>query len=73
MSKTDNGHSAFGYGPVISAFANGQFVNVWQPKSTNSVAHGLERGVFSLGGDFAYNLAQEFFPFTRPRSIRHRH
>ncbi len=73
VSKTDAGHSSFGYGRVISAFAAGQLVNAWQPGSNGSVGNGLERGVFTLGGDLAYNLAQEFFPFVRPKSIRHRH
>lgn len=73
VSKTDSGHSSFGYGRVVSAFAAGQLVNAWQPGSNGTVADGLQRGVFTLGGDLAYNLAQEFFPFVRPRSIRHRH
>ncbi|MDQ2711511.1 MAG: hypothetical protein M3Y24_04620 [Acidobacteriota bacterium] len=73
VSKTDSGHLSFGYGRVVSAFAAGQFVNAWQPGSNGSVGHGLERGVLTLGGDFAYNLGQEFFPFARPKSIRYRH
>ncbi len=71
--KTDNGRSSFGYGRVISAFAAGQFVDLWQPESIDSAGHGVERGFISLGGDFAYNLMQEFIPFTRPHSMRHRH
>jgi hypothetical protein len=73
VCKTDAGHSSFAYGRVASAFAAGQFVNTWQPNSNDAVTDGLERGVFSLAGDLAYNLMQEFFPFTRPRSLRHRH
>ncbi len=73
VCKTDTGHSSLAYGRVISAFAAGQFVNVWQPASTGSVGDGFRRGVFGLGGDFAYNLLQEFFPVARPHSIRHRH
>ncbi len=73
VCKTDAGHSSFAYGRVISAFGAGQLVNTWQPASTGSVDKGLARGVYGLGADFAYNLAQEFFPFTRPRSLRHRH
>lgn len=73
VCKTNAGHSSLAYGKVISAFGAGQLVNTWQPASNRSVNDGLERGVFSLGGDLAYNLAQEFFPFTRPRSLRHRH
>ena len=73
ICKTDDGHSSFAYGKVVSAFAAGQLVNAWQPASNGSVSDGLERGVYSLGGDLAYNLVQEFFPFMRPHSIRHRH
>ena len=73
ICKTDNGRSSFAYGRVVSAFGAGQFVNLWQPNSIDSVGNGIERGFISLGGDFAYNLMQEFIPFTRPRSLRHRH
>lgn len=73
VCKTDAGHSVFAYARVISTFGSAQFVNTWQPNSTGSVGDGLLRGVYGLGGDFAYNLAQEFFHFTRPRSLRHRH
>ena len=73
VCKTDSGHSSLAYGRLVSAFAAGQLVNAWQPGSNGSVADGLERGVFSLGGDLGYNLAQEFFSFARPRSIRHHH
>jgi len=73
ICKTDSGRSSFAYGRVGSAFAAGQLVNAWQPGSNGKVTDGLERGVFSLGGDFGYNLLQEFFPSLRPRSIRHRH
>jgi hypothetical protein len=73
VCKTDTGHSSFAYARVISAFGSGQFVNVWQPASTGGVSNGLERSVYGLGADFAYNFMQEFFPFTRPHSLRHRH
>ena len=73
ICKTDSGHSSFAYGRVISQFAGGQFTNVWQPASTGSVSDGLVRAVIGLGGDAAYNFMQEFIPFTRPHSIRHRH
>lgn len=72
VCKTDAGHSSFAYGKVISSFGAGQLVNTWQPSSTGSVGKGLARSVYGLGGDFAYNLAQEFFHFTRPKSLRHR-
>ena len=73
ICKTDAGHSSFAYGRVISAFGAGQFVNIWQPASTGSVSDGLRRGAYGLGADFVYNLAQEFLPFARPKSLRHRH
>jgi hypothetical protein len=73
VCKTDAGHSSFAYARVISSFGAAQLVNTWQPASTGSVNRGLVRGFYGLGADFAYNLAQEFFPFTRPRSLRHRH
>ncbi len=73
VTQTDSGHASFAYARIGSAFAAGQFVNVWQPASTGSVGDGLKRGVFSLGGDLAFNLMQEFFPFTRPSSMRNRH
>ncbi len=72
VCKTDQGRSSFAYARVASAFAAGQFVNVWEPDSNNGIGDGFERGLFSLSGDFAYNLMQEFFRFTRPRSLRHR-
>lgn len=73
VCKTDDGKSSFAYGRVVSEFAAGQFVNLWQPKSIDGVGNGIERGFIGLGGDFAYNMMQEFIPFTRPSSIRHRH
>ena len=72
VCKTDSDHSSFAYGRVVSAFAAGQLVNAWQPASNASAGNGLRRGVLTLGGDLAYNFAQEFIPFTRPKSIRHR-
>jgi len=71
--KTDAGGDSFAYARVFSAFGAGQFINVWQPKSTGSVADGVKRGFISLGADAAYNFMQEFIPFTRPISIRRRH
>ena len=73
ICKTDKGGSSFAYGRVISQFAGGQFTNVWQPASTGSVSDGLVRAVIGLGADAAYNFMQEFIPFTRPHSLRHRH
>ena len=70
ICKTDADHSSFSYGRVVSAFAAGQLINAWEPGSNGTVGDGLIRGVFTLGGDLAYNFAQEFIPFTRPKSIR---
>lgn len=71
--KKDNGDDSFAYGRVVSAFANGQLVNAWQPASTGTVADGFKRGIYTMGADAAYNFMQEFLPFTRPISLRHRH
>ncbi len=73
VCKTDSGRSEFAYARVFSEFGAGQFTNVWQPRSTGSVNNGLIRAVIGLGGDAAYNFMQEFLPFTRPASLRHRH
>lgn len=73
VCKTDKGTSSFAYGRVISQFASGQFTNLWQPASTGSVSDGFVRAFIGLGADAAYNFMQEFIPFTRPRSLRHRH
>ena len=73
ICKSDSGNPEFAYARVISAFGAGQLSGVWQPKSTSSVAHGFERGFLTLSADAAYNLMQEFLPFTRPVSLRHRH
>jgi len=73
VCKTDSGHPEFAYARVFSQFGAGQFTNVWQPKSTGSVSDGFVRAVIGLGADAAYNFMQEFLPFTRPISLRHRH
>ena|GEM_PF-3047047 len=73
ICKTDRGGSEFAYARLFSDFGAAQFVNVWQPKSTASVGHGIERGFIGLGADAAYNLLQEFVPFMRPISLRRRH
>jgi hypothetical protein len=70
--KTDSGDSTIAYGRIISAFGAGQLAATWQPATTSGVGAGFRRGIYTLGGDFAYNLLQEFLPFTRPHSIRHR-
>lgn len=73
ICKNDSGNSEFAWARVMSDFGAGQFVNVWQPKSTSSIGDGVKRSFIGLGGDMAYNLMQEFIPFTRPRSLRGRH
>ena len=73
FGKTDGGRTTVAYGRLISAFAAAQLTNAWQPESSSSVGHGLERGVLVLSGDVAINLMQEFIPFTRSEPFRHRH
>lgn len=72
ICKTDSGHSSFAYARVASDFGAGQFVNLWQPASTGGVGDGIKRSFIGLGTDAVYNLMQEFVPFTRPRSLRHK-
>jgi hypothetical protein len=72
LTRTDKGGQSFAYGRVVSAFANGQLVNAWQPHSISGAGNGIQRGFISLGADAGYNLLQEFVPFTRPVSLRHR-
>ena len=71
LTKTDRGGDEFAYARFISAFGAGQFVNIWLPRSDATVAKGIQRGAISIGADAAYNLLQEFIPFTRPISLRH--
>jgi hypothetical protein len=71
VTRTDAQGERFAFSRIISAYGNGQFMNLWQPSSNNSVGDGLVRGTISLGGDFGYNLLQEFLPFTRPHTLRH--
>lgn len=73
VCKEDNGNASFAYARVFSDLGAGQFANLWQPKSTGGVGNGFKRGFIGLGADAAYNLMQEFVPFTRPSSLRHRH
>jgi hypothetical protein len=73
ICKKDSGESEFAYARVFSDFGAAQFDNLWQPRSTGSVGDGFKRGIIGLGADAAYNLMQEFLPFTRPISLRHRH
>jgi hypothetical protein len=71
VARKDSGGNTFAWARMAGAFGTGQLVNTWQPRSTGSVDTGLLRGVILLGGDAGYNFLQEFFPFTRPRSLKH--
>lgn len=73
IAKKDDGTATFASSRVISAFAAGQLVSTWQPRSNNSFGDGLERGALSLAGDLGYFAIQEFFPFTRNSVFRHHH
>jgi hypothetical protein len=73
ICKTDSGRSEFAYARVFSQIGAGQLTNAWQPASTSSVGDGFLRAAIGLGADAAYNFMQEFLPFTRPISLRHRH
>jgi hypothetical protein len=72
ITRTDSGGNQFAYGRVISAFGAGQLVNAWQPRSNGHVSDGIERAFIVLGVDAGFNLMQEFFPFTRPKPLKHR-
>ncbi|HEY1755394.1 MAG TPA: hypothetical protein VGG72_08350 [Bryobacteraceae bacterium] len=72
VTRTDSGKETFAWARMGSAFAAGEFVNLWQPPSTSTPGGGLTRGCIILGGDLAYNFFQEFVPFVRPRSLRHK-
>jgi hypothetical protein len=71
VARTDTGKETFAWARMGSAFAAGELANTWQPPSTRTPGHGATRGCIILGGDFAYNLLQEFVPFVRPRTLRH--
>jgi hypothetical protein len=71
VTRTDSGKETFAWARMGSAFAAGEFANVWQPPSTGTPGRGLTRGCVMLGGDLAYNFLQEFVPFVRPHSLRH--
>lgn len=71
VARTDSQRNHFAYGRIMSAFANAQLVNTWQPASTGSVGDGVLRGFTTLGGDLGVNFLQEFVPFLRPKSLRH--
>jgi hypothetical protein len=70
-TRKDSGKERFAYSRIASAFGTGQLVNAWQPASSRGVGIGITRGFITLGTDAGYNFLQEFFPFLRPRSLRH--
>lgn len=72
-SKRDDGSSGFAYARIFSTFGGAEFTNLWQPPSTSGQVNALRRASFGLGADFGYNFLQEFIPFVRPISLRHRH
>jgi hypothetical protein len=73
ICKNDEGGDTVAYGRLISAFAAAQVAGAWQPPSTQGFGNGLERGAIILAADATISLVQEFIPFMRPGSLRHRH
>jgi hypothetical protein len=73
LTRKDDGTMGFAYARYISAFGAAQFTNLWQPPSNTGFMNGLERGLISLGGDVGINAMHEFIPFTRLKSLAHRH
>jgi hypothetical protein len=72
-TKNDDGGSGIAYARLGSAFGAAELTNVWQPASTGGQGSAMKRAFIGLGADFAYNFIQEFVPFARPISLRHRH
>lgn len=72
-SKRDDGSSGIAYARIISTFGGAEFTNVWQPASTGGQGNAFKRAFIGFGADFGYNFLQEFIPFVRPISLRHRH
>lgn len=72
-TKNDDGSSGFAFARVGSAFGAAELTNAWQPASTGGQGNAFKRGFIGLGADCGYNFLQEFLPFTRPISLRHRH
>jgi hypothetical protein len=70
VTRTDSQRNRFAYARVVSAFANAQLVNAWQPASTGSFSDGVWRGFTALGSDAGFNFLQEFVPFLRPKTVR---
>ncbi len=72
-TKNDDGGSGIAYARIISEFGSAEFTNVWQPASSSTQSSTFRRAAYGFGADFGYNFLQEFFPFARPISLRHRH
>lgn len=72
MTKRDDGSTAVAYGRVVGAFAAGQIVNAWQPRSNNSFTDGIERGLISLSADAGEDLLEEIVTSMRPKPFRHK-
>ena len=61
-------HQAFGFGLDNALHEDPRYF----PSEEQGFKPRLERGVLILAGESAINFIQEFVPFTRPASIRHR-
>ena len=72
-TKNDHGSSGFAYARVASEFGAAEFTNLWQPASTGKQSNAMIRALIGLGADAGYNFIQEFLPFARRHSLRHRH
>lgn len=70
VTRTDSGSQRIAVAKIASAFGTGQLVNVWQPPSTGSVGDGLTRTGFIFAEHAAWNVAQEFIPRLRAKSLR---
>lgn len=71
VTRTDSGKETFAWARMASAVTAGAITNAWQPESTDTPGRAASRAAFMLGGDLAYNFLQEFFPFVRPKGLRH--
>lgn len=72
-TKNDDGGSGIAVARLASTFGAAELTNAWQPDSTGGQGSAFKRGFIGLGADFGYNFLQEYIPFTRPISLRHRH
>jgi hypothetical protein len=70
VTRTDSGTQRIAVAKIASAFGTGQLVNVWQPPSTGSAGDGLKRTGFIFAEHAAWNVAQEFIPRLRAKSLR---